>query len=106
MALGARWFFGRKGRVPHAVTIGGAVLWPKGQGPPHLIRASSRGLCVSGPGRGRSRAPDTAAASGSLVPSILPNMGHLTNGRLTLPSLYSSWTERYGGRMLPVPLPH
>src|SRR5919112_1464650 len=33
-----RWFFGRKGRVP-ASHVGGAVLWPRGQGLPLLTAA-------------------------------------------------------------------
>src|SRR5215203_597264 len=49
MTPGARWFFGRKGRVPHAVTIGGAVLWPKGQGPPHLTPKAKPGFVSSVP---------------------------------------------------------
>src|SRR5215217_6215433 len=77
MTPGAGWFFGRKGRVLHADAKGGAVLWPKGQGPPHLIRASSQGLCE----RSRLSSVPHSAASGSLVPPDPPNMGHLTNGR-------------------------
>src|SRR5215207_4843145 len=33
-------------------------------------------------------------------------MGHLTNGWLALPFLYSSRIERYWGRIPAVPLPH
>src|SRR5829696_4997979 len=49
MTPGARWFFGRKGRVPHADTIGGAVLWPKGQGPPHLTSRAKPGPLIQTP---------------------------------------------------------
>jgi hypothetical protein len=40
MALDAGRFFGRKGRVLPESHTGGAVLWPKGQGLPHLSRAA------------------------------------------------------------------
>src|SRR5215204_6906169 len=97
MTPGARWFFGRKGRVPHADTKGGAVLWPKGQGPPHLtLRASSRGLCE----RSRLCSAPHSTASGSLVPPDPPNMGHLTNGWSALTALYSLLHDvRAGGDM-------
>src|SRR5215203_2147001 len=115
-----RWFFGRKGRVPR-VTPGGAVLWPRGQGPRHLIAGQFfskqeaevlKGLrpfryqpsdmghparARPGQGQGKARARPGQGQG---------NMGHLTNGWLALPFLYSSRIERYGGRIPAVPPPH
>src|SRR5215203_5889105 len=115
-----RWFFGRKGRVPR-VTPGGAVLWPRGQGPRHLIAGQFfskqeaevlKGLrpfryqpsdmghparARPGQGQGKARARPGQGQG---------NMGHLTNGWLALPFLYSSRIERYGGRIPAVTLPH
>ena len=62
MALGAtRWFFGREGRVP-----------------PHLIRREAGFVCKR-PRPLSCSAHSRIFCAEALVPSNLPDMGHLTN---------------------------